>query len=108
MSEKLGPLTFETEPASPFLGMRPAPRAALYSERTAEAIDQDVEALVTAAHDTARKILERERPLLERLAAALLEREALEGGELARLLEAEPSTAPTAAAGGARAVAFNR
>jgi cell division protease FtsH len=103
MSEKLGPLTFEAEPASPFLGMRPTHRAALYSERTAEAIDQDVEMLVTTAHDRARKILERERPVLERLASALLEREALEGAELARLLEAEPNAAPTAAAGGARA-----
>ena len=83
--------------------MRSAPRAAPYSERTAEAIDEDVQALVTAAHDKARKIVERERPLLERLASALLEREALEGAELARLLEAEPSTAPTAVARGARA-----
>jgi cell division protease FtsH len=109
MSEKLGPLTFETEPTSPLLGIRAAPHAAHYSEHTAEAIDEDVEALVTAAHERARKILERERPLLERMASVLLEHEALEGEELARLLEPDkPGAEPAAAAVGVRALAFKR
>lgn len=86
MSAHLGPLTFPAEQVSPFLQNRAPGRTALYSERTAEAIDEDVAALIGEAYDRARGILDRERPLLERLAAALLEREVLEGAELERLL----------------------
>ncbi len=86
MSARLGPLTFVAEQVSPFLQTRAPGRTTLYSERTAEAIDEDVAALIGEAYDRARGILDRERPLLERLASALLEREVLEGAELERLL----------------------
>ena len=89
MSERLGPVTLETAPPSPFLGARAPRQPGAYSERTARAIDEEVRSLVTEAQERAREILRRERPLLERLAAALLEREVLEGAQLERLLRPE-------------------
>jgi cell division protease FtsH len=90
MSERMGPLSFE-QPGMPMLpSLHTLGRGTSYSDRTAETIDAEVSALVEEAHDRARAILERERPQLDRLAAALLEREMLEGAELARLLAAPP------------------
>jgi cell division protease FtsH len=93
MSERLGPLAFEREPASPLLNGRGAGgRPRDYGDRTAEAIDEEIRALVDAAHARAREVLEKERPLLEQLAGRLLEREVLEGEELRTLLAPPPPT----------------
>jgi cell division protease FtsH len=101
MSEKLGPLTFERQPNPLLPNMGSGGRSAAYSEKTAERIDEEVAELITTAHRRARAIIERERPLLDRLAAALLERESLEGAELARLLAPVPT--PLHAIPGSRA-----
>jgi cell division protease FtsH len=90
MSERVGPLSFE-QPGMPMLpSVRALSRGTSYSDRTAETIDAEVSALIEEARNRARAILERERPQLERLAATLLEREMLEGAELASLLAAPP------------------
>jgi cell division protease FtsH len=86
MSEQVGPLSYEPAVAPMLPAMRPARHSGNYSDRTAEMIDAEVRQLVEEGHARARAILERERPQLERLADALLQREVLEGDELARLL----------------------
>ncbi|MGH6928007.1 MAG: ATP-dependent zinc metalloprotease FtsH [Dongiaceae bacterium] len=91
MVEKLGPIAYEDAPQS-FLGM-PAPsyaRERKYSEETAREIDTSVRQIVQEAFDKAVAILRSKRPVLERTAQALLEKETLTEAEL-KVLVAEPA-----------------
>ncbi|MCB9378809.1 MAG: ATP-dependent metallopeptidase FtsH/Yme1/Tma family protein [Holophagales bacterium] len=85
MSE-LGPLSFSNGEEPVFLGRDFAQRAP-YSDETAQRIDEEVHRIVESGHRTAREILEERRAVLERLAAELLENEALEGEEVYRIIE---------------------
>jgi len=77
MSEKLGPVSFERGVEHPFLGRKLATEKS-FSEQTARLIDEEIEALVRRAEDCAKKILDLNRPVLERLAERLLDEETLE------------------------------
>ena len=61
-----------------------------YSEDTAIHIDGEVRRIVTRSYDTARSILENNKPILESIALALLEREVLDAIELRLLMEGKP------------------
>jgi cell division protease FtsH len=56
-----------------------------FSEQTAREIDDEVKAILDAAYADARSILTREREALERVTAALLQRETLDAGAFERL-----------------------
>jgi len=88
MSEMLGPLTFGKAEETVFLGREIATHKD-YSESTAQLIDKEIRSLVEGAYDRALGLLSENRDKLELLAAALLEREALDGDELGRLLRGE-------------------
>ena len=79
MSDALGPAPSPTPTASP----RPRPPIAATSLGTL--IDDEVHALIDEAHARARAILESNRATLDRLAAALIERETLDEDELAEV-----------------------
>jgi cell division protease FtsH len=85
MSAKLGLVSFERERAPAFL----PPQLSMgneYSEETARSIDAEVGTIVHGAHVRVRQILTARRADLERLAKLLLEREVVEGAELAAVL----------------------
>lgn len=84
MSE-MGPLTFGKREEAIFLGKEFA-RHQDYSETTAVAIDNEIKAFVNAAYARTEKILMDHRPVLDRIAEALLEHEVLEGEEVYRML----------------------
>ena len=64
------------------------------SEQTAARIDQEVVDLIAKAHGIATEILQRNEPMLHRLAACLLERETITGEEFMQILnESSPDTA---------------
>jgi cell division protease FtsH len=86
MSEKLGPITFERERRPLFLETVMPQGTKDYSEATALAIDQEVAVLVDRAYQRAREVLEQEKPILEKAAKILLEKEVLEGEELREIL----------------------
>jgi cell division protease FtsH len=81
MSEKLGLLTHAREPQSAFLQVPVSPERD-FSEKTAEAIDEEMGRILGEAHERVRSILAARRPLLERLAKTLLEQEVIEGSDL--------------------------
>ena len=87
MSEKLGPLTFGKNEEHIFLG-REFARHKDYSEDTAMLIDAEIRRIVTDCASKARQILEENLERLHALARALLERESLDGEEIARILRA--------------------
>jgi len=61
-----------------------------YSERTAETVDSEVRRLVEEAEKKAAALLKKNRKVLDKLAAILLEREVVEGYELDALLGLKP------------------
>ena len=89
MSEKMGPLTFGKSEEHIFLG-REMSRPKDYSEDTAILIDAEIKRIVTDSASSARHMLEANLEKLHALARALLERESLDGEEIARILRARP------------------
>jgi len=85
MSETLGPLAYDKQGGSRFLGGANNPRRAV-SDTTAQAIDREVRSLVDRAHDRAVAILHHNRDLLERISQEILDKEVIEGDELKTLL----------------------
>jgi cell division protease FtsH len=85
MSKAVGPLTFR---ASQSMSGRPAE---IISEQTAMLIDSEVKELVHSAYETAKAILEKHRPHLESISAALLEREILSHDEIQEIIASTPS-----------------
>jgi cell division protease FtsH len=69
-----------------------------YSDKIAEGIDEEVHTLVGKAYTSARDLLTAHRARLDRIARYLIEHEAVEGEELARLLEADSAVTPQVAA----------
>ncbi len=87
MVKSLGYISYEAE-QSPFLNGNVFQKRREYSEETAREIDVAVRDIVKSCHDKALAILTRNRPLLERWAQKLLEKETLAEGELAELKNA--------------------
>jgi cell division protease FtsH len=83
MSELLGAVTLGHRQDLAFPG-REVPEHRDYSDRTAEAIDSEVEALIAEGYRMAAAILADHRDVLERIAAWLLEYETLDGDRLER------------------------
>ena len=89
MNENLGPLSLSGDDQEIFLGKEFA-RTRNFSERTAEAIDQEIRDLVLDAEKTAAKLLAENEDKLEGLAQALLEYEVLDDVEINSILKGEP------------------
>jgi cell division protease FtsH len=97
MSEKMGPLTFGKAEEHIFLG-REISRPKDYSEDTAVLIDSEIKRIVTDCAAGARQMIDSNLAKLHALAQALLERESLDGEEIARILRVPPlQEAPTPA-----------
>ncbi|MGD2048793.1 MAG: ATP-dependent zinc metalloprotease FtsH [Chloroflexota bacterium] len=86
MSEKLGHVALGQQRQQVFLGEEIAHRRE-YSEQTAREVDEEVKSLLESAYRRALDTLEGHRSQLERVAAALLDREELTGQEVIALLE---------------------
>ena len=97
-SAKVGPISYGPEGPSrdnPFAG-RP------YAEETQRSIDQEVARLLREAEDTATTLLRGHRDILDRVIQLLLERETIDGSDLAAIVgtpgpaDHEPAGAPFA------------
>jgi cell division protease FtsH len=87
MGESLGPQAYPpVDRESRFLPGVVVPTERVYSERTAEAVDDEVNALLRRLYDRARLIIEYNRRHLDVLAHELLREEVLEGDRLHQIL----------------------
>lgn len=86
MSGKLGPIAYEEGDGNVFLG-RDLAKARTYSEATAQRIDEEIAAILTAAYDKAMHILTLNREMLDALAERLLETETIRQAEFEALFE---------------------
>ncbi|MBY0401664.1 cell division protein FtsH, partial [Myxococcota bacterium] len=88
MSRGLGPVSYADSGADVFLGRDLVSRKD-YSEQKAREIDDEVARILTQKYAEAKALLQQHRTTLDRIAGALLERETLEGPQLAILLRGE-------------------
>ncbi|RMD60844.1 ATP-dependent zinc metalloprotease FtsH [Candidatus Parcubacteria bacterium] len=86
MSETLGPITFGKTDELLFLGKEIATEKN-YSERTAAAIDKEVQKFILKAYETAKKILTKHKRALKKIATTLIEKETIEQDEFYALLK---------------------
>lgn len=77
MSEELGPRTYGNPQEEVFMG-RDYHTMQDYSDKTAEAIDNEVRRLVGEAKDTAHRIIDENRDKMETIVKELLEKETIE------------------------------
>ena len=107
MSEALGPIAVGEQEHEIFLGREISQRREV-SQKTAELVDAEIRRIVNEAYSRAEEVIKANRVLLDTIAAALLERETLDGAEV-RILEdggelpplndlkpAQPATPPVA------------
>jgi len=100
MSEKIGMMAVGDREQEIFLGREFSQRREV-SERTAQVVDDEVKHFLDEAHENARRILTDHRPLLDEIAAALLERETIDRDDLDLIIRGKPlppisSSAPPA------------
>jgi cell division protease FtsH len=93
MSDVVGPITVG-EPGEVLPWGREVIARRMVSPHMADLVDQEVQRLVRDAESSARKVISANRPALDALAAALLERETLERTEVETLV-ANATRAPT-------------
>jgi len=85
MSEALGPVALGERRGEIFLGDELL-RSKNYSEATSEAIDREVRSILDRSHNRAQEILERHRPAVEKVSAALMRFETITGDEVRAMM----------------------
>jgi cell division protease FtsH len=101
MSDAIGPLSLGDKSEEIFIG-RDLGHYKDYSEDTARLVDAEVKAIIDDAEKTAETLLTENIDALHRVAAALLERETINGEQLDKLMRGEelPPFQPNGTAGG--------
>jgi len=93
MSRRLGLVALGHKEELIFLGREIAEQKN-YSEKVAEAIDEEIRGFIDTAEERAREILTNHRETLDKLAKALIKYETMEGAELDRIFTDEPEPQP--------------
>jgi cell division protease FtsH len=86
MSGRMGMVEYGDHEDYVFLG-REIGRSRGYSEQTAREIDEEVHQIVSGAYERAKKILGENRDKVEKIAAALLEYETLDGSQVEEIIK---------------------
>ena len=94
MSEKLGPVSFDSGHDEVFIG-RSMAQAKTYSEEVAAQIDAEVKAIIDTGYRRCQQVLGEHRQQLVQVADYLLEHERMSGEEFARVM-GEPKATPDA------------
>jgi cell division protease FtsH len=89
MSIEVGPIALGKKEEAIFLGREFSQHSTIGPE-TAVKIDQEIKRIITTNYDRARKLLEENRHLLEKIAEALLEYETLDTEQIKRICDGLP------------------
>jgi cell division protease FtsH len=89
----LGAFAMESSGGEVFLGRSLMSQAPEYSEEMATKIDRQIRAIAAQCYQTAREIIRENRPLMDRLADLLLDKETIDG-EVFRKIVAEHAKLP--------------
>ena len=86
MSEKLGPLTYTEDAGHVFLG-RDLQQHKEFSNESMRMIDEEVLEILNSSYERAKKILKKNRKVLEALAKTLLEKETIDGDQVLQAMQ---------------------
>jgi len=86
MSERVGPMAWHSQ-QQVFLGEDLMTGGREYSDTTARLMDEEIQRILTEQETRALKLLTQHRPGLDLVAAALLEKETIDGAEVAQLIQ---------------------
>ena len=86
MSDKIGPLAYGKKDEEIFLG-KEIVRHRDYSESTAVEIDTEIKETVIKNYERAKSLLKKNMKVLKNVAAALLEKETLDGAEIDSIIQ---------------------
>jgi cell division protease FtsH len=89
MSDSIGPMAIGEGEHEVFLGREIGQRRHI-SEAVAEKVDDEMKRLLDEAYDTAMRVVDENRPLLQTIAESLLERETLDREDIETLAAGEP------------------
>ena len=90
MSEVIGPIAVGDREQEIFLGRRGRPAPGDLRPHRRSLVDEEVRNILTHAYSEAQRILTERRAALDRLAAALLERETLEREQVEMVIAGKP------------------
>ncbi len=93
LSEKLGPLLYESEDSDPF-SVAQGQGAKGFSDETTAAIDGEVRDIIENCYERASNVLHDNRDILDAMANALMKYETIDSGQLDELLARKEVTAP--------------
>jgi cell division protease FtsH len=94
MSDKLGMVQYGNDDEFVFLG-REVSRSKVYSEHTAQEIDEEIKRIIDAGYKVAKDIITARRNELELIATSLLEYETLDGSQVAEIINTGKFTPPS-------------
>ncbi|MBV8048924.1 MAG: ATP-dependent zinc metalloprotease FtsH [Paludibacterium sp.] len=98
MSDRLGPMVYGENEGEVFLGRSITTHKNL-SEATMQQVDQEIRRVIDEQYNLARSLLDGNRDKVEAMAAALLEWETIDTGQIDQIMAGEAPTPPKGMAG---------
>jgi len=87
LSEKLGPLQYDTDSEEPFLGRSAGQAQTVYSPETAQRIDEEVRNIIDTCYEKATQILVENRDKLDLMTQALMKYETIDRHQIDDIME---------------------
>jgi len=94
LSEKLGPLQYDTDSEEPFLGRSAGQSHTVYSPETAQRIDEEVRNIIDSCYEKAKQILLDNREKLDMMAEALMKYETIDRHQIDDIMEGREPRPP--------------
>ena len=94
LSEKLGPLQYDSDSEEPFLGRSAGQSQTVYSPETAQRIDEEVRNIIDSCYEKARQILIDNRDKLDLMADALMKYETIDRHQIDDIMEGRTPRPP--------------
>jgi cell division protease FtsH len=94
LSEKLGPLQYDTDSEEPFLGRSAGQAQTVYSPETAQRIDEEVRNIIDSCYEKAKQILVDNRDKLDLMAEALMKYETIDRHQIDDIMEGREPRPP--------------
>jgi len=94
LSEKLGPLQYDTDSEEPFLGRSAGQSQTVYSPETAQRIDEEVRNIIDSCYEKAKQILVDNRDKLDMMADALMKYDTIARHQIDDIMEGRTPRPP--------------
>ncbi|MDX1635139.1 MAG: ATP-dependent zinc metalloprotease FtsH [Marinobacter sp.] len=94
LSEKLGPLQYDTDSEEPFLGRSAGQAQTVYSPETAQRIDEEVRAIIDSCYEKAKQLLIDNRDKLDLMAETLMKYETIDRWQIDDIMEGKTPRPP--------------